>query len=149
MGRYTELARRLRDDGPQEEGASSTVNIHSVNIGSMYSNRDSSIDKPTSGAPKYTHQGFAPVDSSQSCASSINGAATEARGHDTNLRTTNYTNLTDAECCIHELTPRKCAVCNGYARWLVAGGEARIEEARNRPEGMRRLYWQLIEGGKV
>jgi len=24
----------------------------------------------------------------------------------------------------------RCAVCNGYVRWLIAGGDARISEAR-------------------
>jgi hypothetical protein len=166
MGRYTELARRLRDNGPQQRGAPSSTTILSVNIDSIYSSRDSSIDKPTSERPKDTLQGPPPVDLSQSRASGYSTSAeageksatnlrttnlTNLGGSgesDTNLRTTNLTNLTNAERCIHERAPKKCAVCNGYARWLIAGGTARIEAARNRPEGTRRLYWRLIEGGK-
>jgi hypothetical protein len=149
MGRYTELARRLRDDGPQDEGSTSTDTILNVNIDSIHSNRDSRIDKPTSGRPEDTLKGFAPVDSSQSCTSVDKDAALKAGEHDTNLRTTNLTNLTEPERCMHEMAPKKCAVCNGYARWLIAGGAARIAQARSSPEGTRRLYWQLIDGGKV
>jgi len=54
-----------------------------------------------------------------------------------------------AERCIHELPLDRCAVCNGYARWLVAGGEERLSEARSSPESTRRLYWRLIDGGEV
>ncbi len=147
MGRYTELARRLRDDGPQEETSTSTDTILNVNIDSIYSNRDSRTDKPTSARPEDTVKGSSPVDSSQTRTSGDKDAALKGREHDTNLRTTNLTNLTDAERCLHEMAPKKCAVCNGYARWLMAGGAARIKEARNSPEGSRRLYWQLIEGG--
>jgi hypothetical protein len=149
MGRYTELARRLRDDSPQKEGATSSTDILSVNIDGMYGNRDSSIDKPYSARPKDTLKGSAPVDLSQKCTSGDKRIALEARESATNLRTTNFTNLIAADRCMHELAPARCAVCNGYARWLVAGGEARMEEARSRPEGTRRLYWRLIEGGKV
>src|SRR5918998_4876546 len=114
MGRYTELARRLRDDGAQGGGAASTTTILNVNIDSIYSNGDSSIDKPASDGPKDTLQGFTPVDSSQSCANGGKSAAVEAREHATNLRSTNLTNLIADKQCIHELAPEKCAVCNGY-----------------------------------
>jgi hypothetical protein len=149
MGRYTELARRLRDDGPQQGGGSSSTTILNVNIDSIYSNRYSSIDKPTSERPEDTLEGSPPVDSSQNCASGYNTATEAGEKSATNLRTTNLTNLTEGEWCIHELAPEKCAVCNGYARWLIAGGATRIEEARSSPEATRRLYWQLIDGGKV
>jgi len=146
MGKYTDLARVLGDTPQREEAVDGNK---SVNINNIYSNRDNSIDKPTSERPKDTLQGPPPVDSSQSRAIGYNAPAVAGEKSATNLRTTNLTNLTDAERCVHELAPKKCAVCNGYARWLIAGGAARIEEARSSPEGTRRLYWQLIEGGKV
>jgi hypothetical protein len=47
--------------------------------------------------------------------------------------------------CIHDLHPDRCAVCNGYARWLIAGGAERIQEAGRDPAAARRRYWRLIE----
>jgi len=44
--------------------------------------------------------------------------------------------------CLHGLAEDVCAVCSGYVRWLIAGGDARINRAFKDPEGMRREYWQ-------
>jgi hypothetical protein len=51
------------------------------------------------------------------------------------------------DCCIHALPPDGCAVCNGYVRWLIAGGDTRLAEARRNPEVARHRYWRLINGG--
>jgi TubC N-terminal docking domain len=48
--------------------------------------------------------------------------------------------------CIHETEPERCAVCNGYARWLIAGGDARIDKARHNTEAARRRYWREVRG---
>jgi hypothetical protein len=42
--------------------------------------------------------------------------------------------------CVHGATVAECAVCSGYARWLIASGDARIAEARRNPEASRRLF---------
>jgi hypothetical protein len=165
MGRFTDLARRLREENPQVGDASLTSITNDVKINSIDSNRDRVIDKLTSEGPEDTVEGTSPVDSLQSGASGVEYVVAEASEEDTNvritnltnlspgdagdtnLRSTNLTNLTAPERCIHEMAPKKCAVCNGYVRWLIAGGAARIEEARNSPEASRRLYWRLIEGG--
>jgi len=67
---------------------------------------------------------------------------------DTNLRTTNLTNLTlpaegsSVVPCIHRLASDKCAVCSGYVRWLIED-EARVLRARHDPEAVRREFWRL------
>ena len=48
--------------------------------------------------------------------------------------------------CIHDTTSDKCAVCNGYARWLRAD-EDRLRRAQANPEGVRREFWQAVRGG--
>ena len=44
--------------------------------------------------------------------------------------------------CIHGTTVSVCDLCSGYARWLIAGGDARIAEARSNPEAARRAFWR-------
>ena len=44
--------------------------------------------------------------------------------------------------CLHGTTVSACALCSGYARWLIAGGDARIAEARRNPEAARRAFWR-------
>ena len=44
--------------------------------------------------------------------------------------------------CLHGATVAACALCSGYARWLIAGGDARITEARRNPEAARRAFWR-------
>jgi hypothetical protein len=146
MVRYTELARRLREQEPQVGGSTSTTNILNVNIHSIHTGGDSEKDKPSSARPEDTLEGSLPVDLAHSSTSGNENDALEACEHSTPLRgdAVNAVNR-----CIHELHPDRCAVCSGYARWLIAGGEKRMREAHNSPEGSRRLYWQLIEGGKV
>jgi hypothetical protein len=48
--------------------------------------------------------------------------------------------------CKHETEPEKCAVCSGYARWLIAGGDARLQKARHNTEAARRRYWREVRG---
>ena len=48
--------------------------------------------------------------------------------------------------CIHGTTSDKCAVCNGYARWLIAD-EGRLRRAQVNPEVVRREFWQSVRGG--
>jgi hypothetical protein len=61
----------------------------------------------------------------------------------TTLRPTTLTTLSAR--CMHGLTEDRCAVCSGYVRWLIAGGDSRITRAFEDPEGMRREYWQRRE----
>jgi hypothetical protein len=49
--------------------------------------------------------------------------------------------------CIHGTTSDKCAVCSGYARWLITD-EARIRRAEANPEAVRREFWREVRGGK-
>src|SRR5215210_6694506 len=58
----------------------------------------------------------------------------------TTLRPTTLTTFSAR--CLHGLTEGGCAVCSGYVRWLIAGGDARVNRAFKDPEGMRREYWQ-------
>lgn len=47
--------------------------------------------------------------------------------------------------CIHNTTPDKCAVCNGYVRWLSAD-ERRISRALRDPDSVRREFWREVKG---
>lgn len=49
--------------------------------------------------------------------------------------------------CIHGATVTECALCSGYARWLIAGGDERIAEARRNPEAARRTFWREAAAG--
>jgi hypothetical protein len=49
--------------------------------------------------------------------------------------------------CLHGKTVVECALCSGYARWLIAGGDARIAEARRNPEAARRAFWREAATG--
>jgi hypothetical protein len=49
--------------------------------------------------------------------------------------------------CIHGVTVAACALCSGYARWLIAGGDARLSEARSNPEAARRAFWRKAATG--
>jgi hypothetical protein len=51
--------------------------------------------------------------------------------------------------CLHGTTVTECALCSGYARWLIAGGDARIAEARSNPEAARRVFWQETAMGAL
>ncbi len=138
MGKYTDLA-RVADVTPPREA--NVDNDESVNI--------NSINKTTTPPPV-------------SCPSA----------QVTNLRTTNLTNLSEDEVwiatparprytsligkadqpgdavvpCIHGITSDACAVCSGYARWLIED-DSRLSAARSNPEAMRRQYRASLKGG--
>jgi hypothetical protein len=137
MGKYTDLARVLGDT-PQEVGG--VDNNKSVNINNI------------------------------SKAISSNSVALPAEKV-TNLRTTNLTNLSGEEVwiasapkprytnligksgplagaavpCIHGMTRDACAVCSGYARWLIED-EGRLRRAQASPEKVRREFWRSVRG---
>ena len=46
--------------------------------------------------------------------------------------------------CIHDTTPEKCCLCNGYVRWLIAE-EGRLERAQANPEFARREFWRYMQ----
>lgn len=48
--------------------------------------------------------------------------------------------------CIHGTTADACAVCSGYARWLIAD-ERRLTSAQRDPEAARREFWRSFKGG--
>jgi len=128
MGKYTSLARTLRDGPerakPQEDKGSSQKKEY-VNI----SYNDKRIDSNP------------PV---------------EPTGTVTTLRPTTLTTLilnekdeTDEKAlviCIHNVDPEACAVCSGYVRWLIED-DARLSAARSNPEATRRRYRETLEGG--
>lgn len=125
MGKYTSLARTLRDE-PEEadfgEGKGSIQKNTYVNINTN--------DKTTDSNP--------PAESS---------------GTVTTLRPTTLTTLIESEkdekrsvVCIHSLEHDACAVCSGYVRWLIED-ESRISAARSNPEAMRRRYRASLKGG--
>ena len=62
-------------------------------------------------------------------------------------RTSELRSSLAGERCIHKLPPDKCAVCSGYVRWLIAGGEPRLAEACRNPKVARHRYWRLRDGG--
>jgi hypothetical protein len=166
MGKYTDLARK-NTDGAQE--GAGVLCSNNVNINSIYSNRVSSMDKPTSARPEDTLQGSTSVEMPQGVASGSKGGAEVAEKRATNLRTTNLTNLSeDKEVwvatqpgvrrytrlarrestplrCIHDMAPDKCAVCGGYVRWLIAD-EGRLRRAQASPEEVRREFWRSVGG---
>ncbi len=81
-----------------------------------------------------------------------NNTAATLPDSDTNLRTTNLTNLTNQAAspsvvrCIHRMASDECAVCSGYVRWLMAD-EGRLRRAQANPEGVRREFWRAVRGG--
>jgi|SRR5215208_1329890 hypothetical protein len=128
MGKYTSLARTLRDEPegakPREDKGSPQKNKY-VNI----DNNDKGIG---SNPP------------------------TESNRSVTTLRPTTLTTLILNEkdetgekapvVCIHNIEPERCAVCSGYVRWLIED-DARLSAARSNPEATRRRYQETIEGG--
>jgi hypothetical protein len=168
VGKYTDLTRKIPEK-PQVRKA--LVYNNNVNINNIYNNKDSVIDKLTSAQPKDLLQGSAPVEMQQSVASGGEAEAGVAEKRVTNLRTTNLTNLFGSEdeevwvatlprsrytslyCkaeaspvrCIHGATRDACAVCSGYARWLIAD-EVRLRKAQANPEAVRREFWRSESG---
>lgn len=67
----------------------------------------------------------------------------EQRGeHGEESETSEKRSVEVSPCCLHGTTVVECALCSGYARWLIAGGDARIAEARRNPEAARRVFWR-------
>src|SRR5918993_2632618 len=127
MGKYTNLARTLRDEPGNTDFRRDKGNIERntyINI----DNKDKRIDSNS------------PVESS---------------GTVTTLRPTTLTTLildekdkTDEKplvVCIHNVGPEECAVCSGYVRWLIED-DARLSAARSNPEATRERYRETIEG---
>ena len=121
MGKYTSLARTLRD-GPEatqpgEDKGSSQKNT-CVNI----NNKDKTID--------------------------INPPA-ESSGSVTTIRPTTLTTLIldekAAVVCIHNIEPEECAVCSGYVRWLIED-DGRLRRATANPVVARREFWRSVKG---
>jgi hypothetical protein len=121
MGKYTSLARKFREDEPQEEKPISVEGNKSVNISSSYK----VISKEH---PDHNTQ-----------------TATNLRT--TNL--TNLMRVASVEPlrCIHGVTSDECAVCSGFVRWLIAD-EARYQRAQRNPEAARREFWRTVGGGR-
>ncbi len=173
MGKYTSLARRVKQTKPHERGEPSTSNILNININNIHNNKVSTLDKPPSDRPESTLEGSFFVETSQNGASGSKGVVREPDKHATNLRTTNLTNLfpEDAETeevwvavsrdprrytnlarkeralvrCIHNIKPDECDVCSGYVRWLIAD-EDRIRRMHANPEAVRREFWRSVGG---
>ena len=120
MGKYTSLARTLRD-GPEAtqpgEDKGSSQKKTCVNI----NNNDKTIDSN----PPF-----------------------ESSGSVTTLRPTTLTTLIldekAAVVCIHNVEPKECAVCSGYIRWLKEG-EGRLRRATANPEEARREFWRSVK----
>jgi hypothetical protein len=125
MGKYTSLARTLRDEPGEAdfgEGKGNTQRNTYVNINTSDKRKDSNPPAKPSGTV-------------------------------TTLRPTTLTTLIESEnhekrsvVCIHSLEPDACAVCSGYVRWLIAD-DSRISAARSDPEAMRRRYRASPKGG--
>jgi hypothetical protein len=127
MGKYTSLARALRDKpehAKSREDKGSSQNNICVNM----NNIDKSIDS---------------------------NLTDESSGSVTTLRPTTLTTLIPDEkdeideralvICIHNVDQEICAVCSGYVRWLIED-EARLSAARSNPEATRQGYQETIEG---
>ena len=125
MGKYTSLARTLRDE-PEETNSGESKGSIQKNTYVNINTNDKRID-------------------SNSLAESSRTVTT--------LRPTTLTTLIESEkdekrrvVCIHSLEPDACAVCSGYVRWLIED-ESRISAARSNPEAMRRRYRASLKGG--
>lgn len=93
MGKYTSLARKVEERKPQSEGGPPNTNILNININNIYSNRERVIDKPLSDRPKDTVKGSKRVETLQDDTSGSKDGTGNTKTSDTNLRTTNLTNL--------------------------------------------------------
>ncbi len=143
MGKYTDLVRKHREGVQGENNWDSSV---SVKIDNMHSNNRNSVDRPITERPKPQHERSPSVDVSQSVASGSKSGEQNRALADTNLRTTNLTNLIGEVPCIHGTTQDKCCVCTGYARWLIAD-EGRVRRAQVDPDGVRREFWRSRNEG--
>ncbi len=126
MGKYTSLARSLRDEPERTElrvDKGSTPKNTCVNI--------NNIDQNT-----------------------VSNPPAEPSGTITTLRPTTLTTLISGEkdetdekapvICIHNADPAACAVCSGYVRWLIED-DARLSAAQSNPEDTRRRYRESVD----
>ncbi len=137
MGKYTDLARKYLD-GPQVEGVvvyNKSVNINNIkkaissNAGTLRSEGVTSL-RPT------TLTTLLPPEEE------VWVAAEPDRCRYTNL----YRKGEGASVrCIHDMPSDECAVCSGYARWLIED-EGRLRRAQADPEGVRREFWRTGRG---
>jgi hypothetical protein len=112
VGKYTNLARKKKEEKPQEK----LIDTNYINTykHSILLDTTSSPDVPPPRS-------------------------------DTNLRTTNLTNLIEpadppsVAPCMHRVGADECAVCSGYVRWLIED-EARVLRARHSPTAVRREF---------
>lgn len=173
MGKYTDLARRLKGRESHKVGLASPSNIINDNIDTIDSSIYSGISKPVSDRPEHTLNPSVVVEKSQAVASGSERHGRERAERVTRLRSTNLTNLTEGEevwalvapdthrytslsrkeggapvalRCIHDTNPDACGVCSGYARWLIAD-EGRLRRAQADPDGVRREFWRAVRGG--
>ena len=130
MGKYTSIARTLRDEPAGTESRKTKGNIQN-NIHVNTNNIDKSIDS---------------------------NLVDEATGSVTTLRPTTLTTLIPGEkdeidkkalvICIHNVDQETCAVCSGYVRWLIED-EARLSAARSNPSTTRRQYRKTLGGRQL
>ena len=154
MGKYTALARKYRDNRPQERGAASSINTFNVNMASIYSSRDNTLSKPTSDTPEQALEGSFSVESSQtyaSCGEEVGEQGNELTNYEIKeFHVPNEFNPSsqrseegEVVSCIHGTTKDKCAVCSGYVRWLIAD-EERLRRAQSDSDGVRREFWRAL-----
>ncbi len=124
MGKYTSLARTLRDEPPGPSEGEKKKDI----VRNTYVNINNNDDKESGNPPEAARRGG------------------------TTLRHTTLTTFIEGEKdekrsvpCIHGTTQDACAVCSGYARWLIEDA-SRIWEAKRNPEAMRRRYRETAGG---
>ena len=127
MGKYTNLARTLRDEPGNTDFRRDKGNIER-NIYINIDNKDKRIDSNS------------PVESS--------GTVTTLRP--TTLTTLildekDETNEKAAVGCIHNVEPEECAVCSGYVRWLIED-DSQLRRATANPEEARREFWRSVKG---
>ncbi len=125
MGKYTSLARTLRDEPDQTNFGGCKGNTQE----NTYVNINTNDKRIGSNPPA------------------------ESSGTVTTLRPTTLTTFIESEkdetrsmVCIHSLEPDVCAVCSGYVRWLIED-DSRISAARSNPEATRRRYQASLKGG--
>ncbi len=120
MGKYTNLARKFREDEPQEAQPASVGRNKSVNI---YSKHDVVSKGQAAGESQPT---------------------TNLRT--TNLTNLIPPSSVASLRCIHGMASDECAVCSGFVRWVVVD-EDRFRRMQQDPEAARREFWRTVRGG--
>jgi hypothetical protein len=120
MGKYTSLARNLKEDitTPQEE-----VFVRNTNV--KINTKEHTKD---SNPPKASAEEATPLRPT-TLTTLIGREKDETRS----VR------------CIHNMTATTCGVCSGYARWL-AEDEGRLRRALADPDAARREFWRAVRG---